>query len=377
MQIQGLSMNQDIIEKQIETMSRENMDAMIAISPENFAYVTGFVVPSQPILRWRHAAVITTRDGDTAILSVDMEETTVRSNVSDTEVWVWQEFEDNAMSVLAEAIRKLGLATGRIGIEKDYIPVRDMERLHAELPKVDWRAGEGLFNHLRITKTAREIDLLRRLSRITDEAIRSALSSVKVGSSEMDLAGALTSMIYRLGAEHFKFLIVASGKRSQYPNVGPTQRALHRGDLIRLEIFGVLKGYHAGVCRTAVVQEVSPEAQRIWDNLVACRDIVFDAIHDGASAAGVYRRYLKKFGELGFSPISFVGHGIGLFLHEEPYLGKYGDARLEAGMVLGVEPLVYAPGKFGLQNKDMVAVTEHGCELLSDVTNTDTLFMVE
>ena len=86
---------------------------------------------------------------------------------------------------------------------------------------------------------------------------------------------------------------------------------------------------------------------------------------------------MEKFGELGFSPISFVAHGIGLFLHEEPYLRKYGDARLEAGMVLGVEPLVYVPGKFGLQNKDMVAVTEHGCELLSDVTNTDTLFMVE
>lgn len=86
---------------------------------------------------------------------------------------------------------------------------------------------------------------------------------------------------------------------------------------------------------------------------------------------------LKKFGELGLPPISFVGHGIGLHLHEEPYLGKYSDSRLEAGMVLGIEPLVYNTGMgFGLQLKDMVAVTETGCELLSDRNDTNSLFVI-
>ena len=72
-----------------------------------------------------------------------------------------------------------------------------------------------------------------------------------------------------------------------------------------------------------------------------------------------------------------MGHGIGLHLHEEPYLGKFGDEPLEAGMVLGIEPLCYRTGfGFGMQNKDLVLVTETGSELLSDVTDTDRLITV-
>jgi Xaa-Pro aminopeptidase len=357
-------------------MAADDLDALLAISPENFAYVTGFVVPSQPVLRWRHAAALTTRDGKTALLSVDMEATTVRSKASGVEVRVWQEFEGNAMQVLADLLRDLGLADARIGIESDYLPFGDMAILRDLLPRARWIRAEHLFNRLRMIKTPRELDVLRHLSRLTDRALETALRSVRAGSTEMDLAGALTGAIYRLGADGFRFLICATGERSQYPNVGPTGRTLQEGDLVRLEIFGMLGGYHAGVCRTAAVGEPSPDARRIWANLVACRDIVFEAIRPGASAAGVYRRFLAKFGELGISPISFVGHGIGQFLHEDPYLGEFGDATLEAGMVLGVEPLAYVPGRFGLQNKDMVAVTDQGCELLSDVVDTDQLFPI-
>lgn len=369
-------MNADVVAKQVAAMAAGDLDAMVAISPENFAYVTGFVVPSQPVLRWRHAAVVTTRDGKTALLSVDMEATTVRGRADGVEVRVWQEFERNAMPVLAGLLRDLGLADARIGIETDYLPFGDMDVLRSLLPRVRWEAVEGPFNRLRMLKTPRELELLRRLSRLTDRALETALRSVRAGSSEMDLAGALTGAIYRLGADGFRFLIVATGERSQYPNVGPTDRTLQPGDLVRLEVFGLLAGYHAGVCRTAVVGEPSAEATRIWATLVECRDIVFDAIRPGASAAEVYRRFLARFAELGLAPISFVGHGIGQFLHEEPYLGRYGDATLEAGMVLGVEPLAYVPGRFGLQNKDMVAVTDRGCALLSDVVDTDRLFPI-
>lgn len=369
-------MNADVVARQVEAMAATDLDALVAISPENFAYVTGFVVPSQPVLRWRHAAAVTTRDGKGALLSVDMEASTVRGRAGGLDVRVWKEFEDDAMPVLAALLRDLGLAAARIGIETDYVPTRDMERLRGLLPGARWAPAEGIFNRLRTIKTPRELDLLRRLSRLTDRALETALRSVRAGSSEMDLAGALTSAIYRLGADGFRFLICATGERSQYPNVGPSDRKLEPGDLVRLEVFGMLAGYHAGVCRTAVVGEPPAEAVRIWATLVECRNIVFDAIRPGASAADVYRRFLVKFGELGFAPISFVGHGIGQFLHEEPYLGAYGDATLEAGMVLGVEPLVYLPGRFGLQNKDMVAVTDDGCELLSDVVDTDRLFPI-
>jgi Xaa-Pro aminopeptidase len=239
-------------------------------------------------------------------------------------------------------------------------------------------AAEGLYDRLRQLKTPEEIDLLRRLSRLADEAIAEAFRAVRAGMTEMDLAGALTRGIYARGAEYFKLMIIATGERSEYPNVGPTHRVLGPGDLCRVEIFPIIGGYHAGVCRTAVVQQAPARAEQIWRTLVECKHIVLGMIRPGASTRAIYEAFLAKFGELGLPPISFVGHGIGLHLHEEPYLGKYSDSRLEAGMVLGIEPLVYGAGMgFGLQNKDMVAVTATGCELLSDRTDTDRLIVVE
>jgi Xaa-Pro dipeptidase len=369
------AVNSDIVTKLAESMPRSDMDALIALTPENFAYVVGFVVPSHPVLRWRHAAAVVTRDHGVALCAVDMEATTVRAREPDADVRVWREFDDDAMPVLAELLRDLGLDRSRLGLETDFIPARDLERLHALLPEVRWVPAGALFNRLRMIKTPREIEHMRDLSRITDRAIGEAFASVRAGSTEMDMAGAVTSALFRLGAQDFKLLIVASGERSQYPNVGPTDRVLERGDLVRLEVFGVLDGYHAGVCRTGVVQEAAPEALRIWENFVRCRDLLAEIIRPRARSGTVYERFLEVFGELGYEPISFVGHGIGLFLHEEPYLGRHGDWILEAGMVLGVEPVVLADG-FGLQLKDIVAVTEGGSERLSDVTDTDRLLVI-
>lgn len=370
-------MNEDIIDKCVAALEQEDLDAIVAMSPENFAYITGFIVPSQPVLRWRHAAAVITRDGRRALFTVDMEASTVKDLEPDEDVRVWEEFEEDAMPVLADLLGDLGLRSGRVGIETDYLPVRDLERLEKLLPDTRWEPCYALFNRLRMTKTPRELELMRTLARITDRSIKEALESVRAGDTEMDLAGAVTTNLFRYGAQDFKWLILASGERSQFPNVGPTLRKLQRGDIVRLEVFGALDGYHTGICRTAVVQEASDEVTEIWANIVASRDLIFESIRDGASGSDVYHKVKARFEELGWEPMSFVGHGIGLFVHEEPYIGRYGDARLESGMVLGTEPVLLIPGKYGFQVKDIVAVGPDGCDVLSDVTNTDRLLVVE
>lgn len=376
-------MRAEIVERQVKAMRASGLDAMISCSPENFAYLTGFVVPSQPLIRHRHAMVIVTADGKTAIFGVDMEASTIRRREPETPSRIWAEFTDSAMVVLADQLKSLGLEAARVGIEMDYLPAGDLARLQAVLPKARFEGNEALLARMRQIKTADEIRLLRRLSRIADQSITDALAAVKVGDSEMDIAGHMTRNIYSLGAEHFKLMIVATGERSQLPNVGPSERKLQRGDVCRVEIFSVIAGYQAGVCRTAVVQEAPPHAEAIWRNLVECKYLLMDMIKPGASCRTIYEAFIRKLSELNLPPISFVGHGIGLHLHEDPYIGttpeigKTGDALLEAGMVLGVEPLCYETGYgFGMQNKDMMLVTDSGCELLSDYANTDKLLVV-
>jgi Xaa-Pro dipeptidase len=363
--------NPEIIDRQKQAIAGAGLDALVAVSPENVTYTTGIVVPSQSLMRWRHAAAVVTADGRVSMLAIDMEATTVRSRSEIKDVRVYREFTDDPMKKLAELLAERGLSRARVGIELDFLPAGDFATLQRNLPEARFSAAEGIFHKLRQVKSGAEIDLLRSLSRIADRAIGETLKSARVGMTEMELAGGLVGRIFAGGAENFKLMIVASGERSQYPNVGPSERALKPGDLIRMEIFGMRSGYHAGVCRTAVVERATPEQEKIWKNLVECKYLVMEMIKPGAACREIYQRFLKHFSALGFEPIGFVGHGIGLFLHEEPYLGRYGGETLEEGMVIAIEPLVYIPGRFGMQNKDMLLVTKSGCELLSDATATD------
>lgn len=349
--------------------------ALLLLSPENVAYTTGFVVPSQPLMRWRHAICVIPAEGQPSMVVVDMETTTVRDHLPDIELFTYNEFLDDPMQALADALTKLGLGDAKLGVELDYLPAADAARLQRFLPSASFEACDKPVAEARILKTPTEIERLRELSRLTDATICAALTSVKAGMTEMDLAGALTRGVFERGADNFKLLIVATGERSGYPNVGPTDRVLKAGDLIRTEIFGMKAGYHAGICRTAIVGEPTPDQERLWSILIECRDLVLEQMKPGASASAIYAAFNESFARTGFPPISFVGHGIGVFLHEDPYIGKYRDFTLRAGMVLGIEPLIYSPG-MGMQNKDMVLVTETGCELLSNVTPAEQLIRV-
>ena len=369
-------MDKEIISRLRRRILEGGLDAIIAISPENVTYVSGFVVPSQSLMRWRHAACVVTADGRIAMVAIDMEATTVRAHAGIDDLRIYREFTDDPMEKLADALKDLQLDGGRVGIELEFLPAKDFATLHRLLPGLQWVAADAIFNRARQIKTPGELALLRSLSKLTDKAIGDALRFAKVGMSEMELAGTLLTSLFAGGAESYKLMIVASGERSQFPNVGPTERKLQKGDLIRMEIFGQKNGYLTGVCRTAVVGEATPEQYKIWSNLIECKYLVMDLIKPGASCPEIYGRFLQKFSELGFEPISFVAHGIGLHLHEEPYMGRYGNETVEAGMVGAFEPLVYIPGRFGMQNKDMFCVSETGCELLSDTTATDELLRV-
>lgn len=377
-------MREEILSRQAAAMREQGIDAIVSCSPENFAYAAGFVVPSQPLLRHRHAMAVVSADAALNLFVVDMEESTVVREAPGVPLTIWKEFSDDAMSVLATMLHGLGLSGGRIGIEMDYLPAGDFARLSAALPGVTFVPAEHLLSRLRQVKTPGEVALLRRLARIADQAIGDALSALKPGDTELDIAAHLTRNIYELGAEHFKLLITATGERSQLPNVGPTDRKLVRGDVCRVEIFSVIGGYQAGVCRTAYVEEPPPMAEEIWQVMVDCKYRLLDLAKPGADCLEIYNDFVGRLKAHDLPPISFVGHGIGLHLHEDPYLGATPllgqpgkSAVLEENMVLGFEPLCYRTGYgFGVQNKDLMLITATGSELLSDYTNTDRLIRI-
>lgn len=370
-------MRQNVIKHQVQAMREHGWDAILACSPESFAYLTGFMSPTQPLMRWRHAMALVTADGNCSLLVVDMEASTIRAKAPGADIAVWKEFSFDCMETLALLLRRHGLASSKIALETDYLPADDFAKLTKLLPAATFAPAQAVLARMRQIKTPEEVAIMRKLARIADQSINEAFAAVRAGDSEMDIASALTRGIYTHGAEYFKLMIIATGERSVFPNVGPTTRRLQRGDVCRVEVFPMIDGYHVGVCRTAVVGEAPPHAERIWANLIACKRLLLEVMAPGASTRWIYDAYLKKLSELDLPPISFIGHGMGLHLHEDPYLGPTADQPLEADMVLAFEPLVFETGfNFGMQIKDVVLINEGGCELLSNFTNTDRLIVV-
>lgn len=361
-------MNHDVIERQVALMKKEGLDAMIAFSHQNFGWVTGFVLPTPPLMRWRLTAIVTMADGRTAIYTLSMEEPLVRSYEPDAQLFIWEEFKDNAVPVFVDMIRTLGLSEAKIAIETDVLQWKYADEIRQLLPKVTWTPAQDHFDRLRYVKTPREVELIRKLSKLTDKSLREALAAVKTGDTEMDLAGALGGAIYRNGAENFPIMVNASGARTTIPNPGPTQKVIEKGDVIRLEAFGVIGGYHAGVARTAYADTMPKDAQRAYGVLMKAREYLFNTIKPGGSTNAVFLGFSKILEEGGLKVVNFLGHGIGLNLHEKPYFERYNDYEIEENMVLGVEPYTMTD-EWGLQIKDIIAVTSNGVELLSDQTD--------
>src|SRR3954466_4542103 len=142
-------MRGDVVARQVRAMQEADLDAIVSISPENFAYVTGFLSPTQPLMRWRHAMALVTASGAVALVVVDMEASTIRAkSPPGTEIAVWREFEFDAMRVLAEVLRKHGLADARIGIELDYLPAGDFAALREALPRARFEAAQAMLARL-------------------------------------------------------------------------------------------------------------------------------------------------------------------------------------------------------------------------------------
>ena len=145
-------MRKAIIERQVKALAEHGLDAMVSCSPENFAYATGFVVPSQPLIRHRHAMVIVTADARTALFAVDMESSTVKRREPDLPTRIWAEFSDDPMVALADQLKGLGLERSRIGIEMDYLPAGDLIRLQSALPMAHFERCEHILARLRQIK---------------------------------------------------------------------------------------------------------------------------------------------------------------------------------------------------------------------------------
>jgi Xaa-Pro dipeptidase len=352
-------------------------DAIVAMSPDNATYVTGFTVPSQKWSRLRLVMAVIPAAGLTRQIVVNVEESFCRSVTALDEVVAYNEFTQDPVDLLADSLRELVGSRAQVGLELDYIPQAAFQRLISLLPELRVKDASQFLRGVRAVKAHDELAALRFIGRAAQAAIHEAVGHTRAGDTELNLAGRIAVGMLKGGADSVNELVVASGQRSSHANAFPTTNRLEPGDTVRLNGFGYKDNYPSDVTRTAIVGKPHQGQIDLWKKMIELRQHVFEMIRPGMSTREVYESYCKRVETLGYEPIDFVGHGLGLQVHEPPYIGRYGDADLQPGMVFAIEPIVTLPGgEWGFQIEDEIVVTEAGFELLTDVYPEDELMEV-
>ncbi|MDQ7828060.1 MAG: Xaa-Pro peptidase family protein [Armatimonadota bacterium] len=355
-------MPEEIRRRQREAMARLGLAAMVIVAPENVCWTTGALIPSQRTVRHRHAIALVPGEGEAELFVVDVEEGFARAHADVARVTAYNEFTQRPVLVLAEAIRARGLR-GAVGVEAAYLNYADYRLLEQALDGVAHLVPvDEVLAALRMVKTPEELARLRRAAQVAEQAAHAGLQTWWPGMTEADLGRRIADAFSAAGGENLTMLSVTAGERTPMLNGPPTRREIRPGEVVRIDVIGTVQHYVCDVARTAVVGPPTPEQEALWGRLVECRHLALDLIRPGASTRAIFRAYIEKMDAWRLPTLHFLGHGLGLTLHEEPYLNRYADTTLEEGMVLAIEPLVTLPA-LGMQLEETVIVTATGCEV--------------
>ena len=269
--------------------------------------------------------------------------------------------------VIAGLAREHGWST--IGFEKAVLSYGQYETIVAELaPLAGFLPTEGMVERLRMVKRPDEIGLIRTACSIADRALERVLGSVREGMSELELARELEQQITAAGGDGVAFpTIAAFGARSSQPHAVPSAKVqLRRGDFILLDYGALHQGYRSDTTRTFVLGSADARQKSAYAAVLESQLKGISALRPGVGGRepdAVSRAHTMS---LGFPEFGYgVGHGVGLEIHELPFMSRKCDDLLRQGMVVTVEPGVYLPGWGGIRIEDTVLVTDTGSECLT------------
>lgn len=369
-------MAQDILDKVSSRLAQDGISAVVLSSQDNVTYTIGYEVPSQAFpIRERNLCAVITADGKTVLQTPDMEYSLAKAQSCIKDVRMYNEFTQDPMQELVSVFNELGVANGTIAVEDDFLPASHYNNLVSLLPNARIIPARPILSELRAIKTASELDKLRRINKIAEQAHHFAAGKASAGATELQYAQHLTEFLYTNGAETITRLVVGAGERSEHGNANPTMRQMFEGEIVRADIFAKMGGYMSDVARTAVVGAPNADQKDKWKKIIDSHQMVLGMIRPGVSTKTIYDAFRAFFDKVGLTPINFVGHGLGVTLHEDPYISRYHDTILEPGMVLAIEPLYFTNGE-GYQVEDIVAVTEDGYELITNCVPTTELIRI-
>ncbi|TMP26963.1 aminopeptidase P family protein [Pseudoalteromonas rubra] len=330
-------------------------EGMLVFGYENIRYLCGFSGHAATLLISHEQCLLITDYRYFERASKEAEQTEVVLRHRDTES-------------LGQCLNRLSGQLKVLAFDAAHIDVGQWQQISGELSGRVLMPTPGLVEQLRQVKTTHEVNRIRQAAQIADQALADTLPLIKEGVSERELALELDYRMQKLGSEGVSFdTILLFGARSALPHGNPSTQQLRHGDLILIDFGAVVDGYRSDMTRTYVYGTPSTKQRAMFDTVQtaqqaalarACSGADCQVLNEAAHAVLLNSEFAQYAGE-------GLGHGLGLFLHEQPFIKPGVNYQLEPGNVITIEPGIYIPGYGGVRLEEDIALTESGYELLT------------
>lgn len=346
--------------KKIQKSLTQPDEAAIILSDVNRLYFTGFKSSAGLVLitKTRAYLIVDFRYGEAAKQKVKHMDVIVYSSMSET---------------LKELFKKHKV--NKVYFENEGITLKQAENYKKMLELCDVKFSftnflDKIIDNLRIIKTDEEISKIETAQKITEEAYLEILNYIKPGVKEREIALELEYLMRKKGADGVAFdLITITGTNTSHPHGVPGDATVKNGDFFTMDIGVLYDGYHSDMTRTVAVGSVSEKQKEIYNIVLKAQTTTLKEIKAGVSCEyidSVARNIIKENGYgdcFGHS----TGHGVGLNIHETPFVTVNNNQILSSGMVITCEPGIYIPEQFGVRIEDMVLVTANGIKNFTKV----------
>jgi len=369
-----------------DEMAARDLDAILVTGKENVVYFSGLETVGWDS-KHRPLGLLVPASGEPVLVIPESLAYVAEATSWVANVRLWGGFKrigipPDPVAAIAEAIKDMGLHNGRLGLELGYgtrlaMSQADYLQLAESLNSAQLVDNAEAIWSLRLIKSPAEVEVMRQVCDHTCEAFRVGFEAMRGGMTERELAGIIFAEMasrtnYRPG-----FIGIRSGKvKYTMMNVPPFEKPLEPGDLVVVDGGAIVKDYWCDMMRMASIGEPSLEQRRFFDVDLEAQRAGMAAVKPGARVSEPCQAALDVIVDAGLGEhvpsLERVGHGLGLEVHEPPSLALGGEALIEPGMILTVEPIFsdlpdFAIGNFAMEQ--ILLVTETGTELLTPFTD--------
>jgi len=265
---------------------------------------------------------------------------------------------------LLELVAQTGMGKARIGVEADSLPYSIYESISLNYPGIELADISADLSTLRMVKDEDELISIRAATHLCDVGQEAVIKYAKPGMTELDLFKMVRGDMEMEAGKRIPMMTdLVAGLRTFEGGGNPSTNKIASGDLILSDLTPCLNGYWGDTCNTIVIGKPTTQQQDHFNLVKEALSLGMNAIKPGVQAKTIdqlMRKHLSSAGQYGHHS----GHGVGIAYHEEPRIVPYNEIEFEPNMVIALEPAIYHDN-YGIRLEHIVAVTESGCEILS------------